>query len=137
MWPGGSDTVSGDLFRGVSADAPFSGSEEMKQVLERERKTNRRKRRGEKKGNRCCWRSHTHSSLASLFPSHFSHASESSYRICDVTKGHRYLADGDAPSARCSFHPLTAPRSRLVSGTIARKMWKFPRCIIWSNRLKL
>lgn len=49
MWPGGSDTVSGVLFRGVSADAPFSGSEEMKQVLERERKTNRRKRRGGKK----------------------------------------------------------------------------------------
>lgn len=50
MRPGGSDTVSGVLFRGVSADAPLQwqrGNEAG--VGERERKTNRRKRRGGKK----------------------------------------------------------------------------------------
>lgn len=82
MWPGGSDTVSGVLFRGVSADAPFSGSEEMKQVLERERERQTEGRgEGEKKATDAVGgptSHHTHSSLASLFPSHFSHASESS-----------------------------------------------------------
>lgn len=85
MWPGGSDTVSRVVFRGVSADTPSClqwqrGNEAGVGEREREKDKQEEEER-EKKATDAVegpTSQHTHSSLASLFPSHFSHASESS-----------------------------------------------------------